>query len=283
MTTTIHPDDIAVDNFAAAMKLKLAAAREKGRSGWDNKELCSGEYLAQNLVVHLSRGNAGTFEDIANFAMMLHQRGEDPALLKTQVDLNARVLAEGVLNKVVDKWAAELTEKTEISQAHLDNDHRPNGERLTDAIFTDVMSDPALQSLMAAEFKINALTAQLREANNGYPLVAHLVRQIGFSQKAFGPGLRTCGILDHIAKELKEVAEKPHDLSEWIDVAMLALDGAWRHAIRDGVSDQEIAQQVVDTLQAKLAKNEKRDWPDWRLLGEDKAIEHKRDKEAGAA
>lgn len=120
-------------------------------------------------------------------------------------------------------------------------------------------------------------------SETGYPLVTHLVRQIAFSQKAFGPGLRTGGILDHIAKELKEVAEKPHDLSEWIDVAMLALDGAWRHATRDGVSDEEIAQQVVDTLQAKLAKNEKRDWPDWRLLGEDKAIEHKRDQKAGAA
>lgn len=111
MTTSIHPDDIAVDNFAAAMKLKLAAARDKGRSGWEDKELCSGEYLAQNLVAHLSRGNAGTFEDIANFAMMLHQRGESPALLKTQVDLNARVLAQTVLNKVADKWLEELTEK----------------------------------------------------------------------------------------------------------------------------------------------------------------------------
>lgn len=176
MTTTIHPDDIAVDNFAAAMKLKLAAARDKGRSGWDNKELCSGEYLAQNLVVHLSRGNAGTFEDIANFAMMLHQRGEDPALLKTKVDLNARVLAEGVLNKVADKWAAELTEKTEISQVHLDTENRTNGERLADAIFTDVMSDPALQSLMAAEFKISALTAQLQEANK---VIDHIALAVG--------------------------------------------------------------------------------------------------------
>lgn len=131
--------------------------------------------------------------------------------------------------------------------------------------------------------RITELSAELHLANNGYPLIAHLVRQIAFSQRAFGPGLRTGGILDHIAKELKEVAEKPHDLNEWIDVAMLALDGAWRHANRDGVTNEEIAQQVVDTLQAKLAKNEKRDWPDWRLLGEDKAIEHKRDKEAGAA
>lgn len=28
-----HPDDAAVDRFAAAMKEKLAAAREKGRGG----------------------------------------------------------------------------------------------------------------------------------------------------------------------------------------------------------------------------------------------------------
>ncbi|MDR7119712.1 hypothetical protein [Rheinheimera soli] len=112
MTTTIHPDDIAVDNFAAAMKLKLAAARDKGRSGWDNKDLRStGEHLAQQLIIHLSKANAGTFEDIANFAMMLHQRGEDPALLKTQFDWYARVLAQTVLNKVADKWLEELTEK----------------------------------------------------------------------------------------------------------------------------------------------------------------------------
>jgi hypothetical protein len=112
MTTTIHPDDIAVDNFAAAMKLKLAAARDKGRSGWDNKELPStGEHLAQQLIIHLSKANAGTFEDIANFAMMLHQRGEDPALLKTQFDYYGRALAKTVLNKVADKWCEELTEK----------------------------------------------------------------------------------------------------------------------------------------------------------------------------
>lgn len=76
-----HSDDLAVDRFASAMKAKLAAARAKGRSGWDDKENCSGKHLAQLLVEHLSKANAGTFEDIANFAMMLHQRGEDPKLL----------------------------------------------------------------------------------------------------------------------------------------------------------------------------------------------------------
>lgn len=76
-----HPDDEAVDRFAEAMKIKLAAARRKGRGGWDDREVCSDESLAAMLVAHLSKGNAGNFEDVANFAMMLHQRGADPALL----------------------------------------------------------------------------------------------------------------------------------------------------------------------------------------------------------
>ncbi|MAG64635.1 MAG: hypothetical protein CMK74_01995 [Pseudomonadales bacterium] len=76
-----HSDDVAVDRFAAAMKAKLAAARAKGRSGWDDPSACSIEYLAQLLREHLAKGNAGTFEDVANFCMMLHQRGADPAVL----------------------------------------------------------------------------------------------------------------------------------------------------------------------------------------------------------
>lgn len=77
----VHPDDAAVDRFAAAMKAKLAKARKKGRGGWDDPAQCSVEALAQLLVDHLSKGNAGTFEDVANFAMMLHQRGADPQVL----------------------------------------------------------------------------------------------------------------------------------------------------------------------------------------------------------
>ncbi|MCY1440196.1 hypothetical protein D9M71_564610 [compost metagenome] len=63
------------------MKVKLATAREKGRSGWDDPRVCTPERLARLLVEHLTKGNPGTFEDVANFAMMLHQRGADPAVL----------------------------------------------------------------------------------------------------------------------------------------------------------------------------------------------------------
>ena len=67
-----HPDDLAVDRFAAAMKAKLAKKRAEGYGGWDNPEECTIEHLTLLLVSHLSKGDP---IDIGNFAMMIHQRG----------------------------------------------------------------------------------------------------------------------------------------------------------------------------------------------------------------
>src|SRR5688572_20074944 len=99
-------------------------------------------------------------------------------------------------------------------------------------------------------------------------LVRHLRRQSAFSFKAFGPGERTKGVLDHIRKELSEIERDPKDLSEWIDVVLLAFDGAWRA----GFTPEEIAAALV----AKQSKNEGRVWPDWRTADPNKAIEHVR-------
>ena len=81
-----HTDDICFDAFALACKAKLAKARAKGRGGWESRTDCSDELLADLLVAHLPKGNAGTFEDIAAFAMMLHQRGADPRVLAERLN-----------------------------------------------------------------------------------------------------------------------------------------------------------------------------------------------------
>ena len=101
---------------------------------------------------------------------------------------------------------------------------------------------------------------------------AHLARQAAFSAHTFGPGARTEGICDHIRKELLEVAAAPGDLKEWIDVAILALDGAWRCGATPG--------QIIGALVAKQSKNEGRAWPDWRTADPAKAIEHDRSAES---
>jgi len=104
-----HPDDVAVDNFAKAMKEKLAKARAKGRSGWDDPAACSVEHLAELLLDHIGKGNQGTFEDIANFAMMLHQRGADPVVLVEKLPLPAS--NRRLLNWAVTCWHEQVAHR----------------------------------------------------------------------------------------------------------------------------------------------------------------------------
>lgn len=123
------------------------------------------------------------------------------------------------------------------------------------------------------------LAAALRSREDGFSagtgyrrrtfdLIAHLERQRQFSFRTFGPGNRTKGVVDHIRKELREIEAAPHDLKEWVDVILLALDGAWRC----GHSPEQIA-TGIDVVQTR---NEGRTWPDWRTADPDKAIEHDR-------
>jgi len=99
-------------------------------------------------------------------------------------------------------------------------------------------------------------------------LISYLRRQKLFSDRTFGPGARTKGVIDHIRKELIEIEAAPSDLKEWIDVVTLALDGAWRA----GYSPE----QIVNQLERTLERNEQRKWPDWRTASPDQAIEHDR-------
>ena len=69
-----HPDDIAVDGFAKAMKDKLAKKREEGRSGWEDADP---QWLAALLVGHVQKGDP---VDIANFCMMLYHHGDKTSL-----------------------------------------------------------------------------------------------------------------------------------------------------------------------------------------------------------
>jgi hypothetical protein len=101
---------------------------------------------------------------------------------------------------------------------------------------------------------------------------SYVNKQMMWSTKNFGPGPRTSGILEHIAKEMLEIAAEPLDLEEWIDVVILALDGAWRTGAN--------AEAIVAMLEQKQKKNFSRRFPDWRTAPPGKAIEHIRDGES---
>lgn len=91
--------------------------------------------------------------------------------------------------------------------------------------------------------------------------------QYAWSVKTFGPGNRTKGVVDHIRKECTELEESEgKDLFEWVDVLILATDGA----MRAGFSPEAI----LGAWEQKNAVNHARQWPDWRTQPADKAIEH---------
>ena len=105
-----------------------------------------------------------------------------------------------------------------------------------------------------------------------FDLVAHLERQRAFSLQTFGPGPRVSGLLDHLLKEMAEVEARPDDVFEWIDIVLLAFDGAWRAGYTP--------EQIAEALEAKQLRNETRHWPDWRTADPDKAVEHVKNSHA---
>lgn len=66
-----HKDDIGVDHFALAMRLKLRNKRAEGKYGWDDPLVCSMEELHEMLNEHIAKGDP---VDIANFCMMIWNR-----------------------------------------------------------------------------------------------------------------------------------------------------------------------------------------------------------------
>ncbi|BBB61191.1 hypothetical protein UNDKW_2918 [Undibacterium sp. KW1] len=116
------------------------------------------------------------------------------------------------------------------------------------------------------ELVLKLRTAKAEINANSFNFVQHLNRQKAFSENTFGPGLRTSMVIDHIIKELIEIEAAPRDITEWTDLILLALDGAWR----TGATPE----QIGEALTQKLSRNEQRTWPNWRSADPDKAIEH---------
>ena len=157
-------------------------------------------------------------------------------------------LQERIAELTADEEPRKAAER--IVQSHLDN------AELTD----DDLRNQITTAIQAAS------NAQL-ERGRASDICQYNERQRQWSRKTFGDGKRTLGIITHIRKELEEIVDQPNDLEEWIDVAILALDGYWRHGGEPA--------QLMAHLQAKQNKNFARRWP--APGPEDEPIEHVRD------
>ena len=112
----------------------------------------------------------------------------------------------------------------------------------------------------------------------------HLLRQMAWSHATFGPGARKDGVVDHIRKELEEVLDEDDvemSANEWVDVVILALDGLTRQLAFKNTEHRgdprAVATIACGMIEQKQARNEGREWPNWRTAKHGKAIEHVRD------
>lgn len=102
----------------------------------------------------------------------------------------------------------------------------------------------------------------------------YLRRHVEWGHATFGTpadGRGPLGPLDHLKKELGEIAHDPFDQKEWIDAIILSIDGFLRAGGK--------LTMVLPMMLAKQQKNAGRDWPDWRGMDPNKAIEHVRTDE----
>lgn len=159
-----HPDDLAVDKFAAAMKEKLAQARAKGRGGWEE---CDSADLSAMLHEHVAKGDP---RDVANFCMFLWSLGQPitqchKALADAQEPV-ACVLAE--VAKATAKFPTWPTDPLhalavlgeefgELTQAVLQSTYEPHkstpDDVKTEAIQTAAMALRFLMSLNQYQFQ----------------------------------------------------------------------------------------------------------------------------------
>jgi len=174
---------------------------------------------------------------------------------------SARSLGDGLCHVCGHKQLAAA--EAERDQAKLNYSRvEAMNERIA-AINEEYVSELAQARDERDEARQNLATATARD------LVAELRdRHIPWSTSTFGDGMRTTGITAHILKELAEIHANPHDVSEWIDVVILALDGAWRAGYT--------AEQVVDALFDKLAVIRTRIYP--KPASEDEPSEHVRNE-----
>lgn len=162
-----HPDDAAVDRFAAAMKAKLKKKRQEGRAGW---QFMASEQLSALLHEHVSKGDP---VDVANLAMMLHQNGqviEPPAAVVTdemkETDL-WRCTVCGRFGAVGRCCGEETRERANLEQLLTEHDRLRAEVEVWKASFEQAASGHATYAerseqlekvLRLAEEHINAIT-----------------------------------------------------------------------------------------------------------------------------
>lgn len=177
-----HWDDHCVNQFAKMMREKMALSRAKGRSGWNDPNQCSVEYLRDLLYEHLDKGDP---VDVANFCMML--RHYDAS---TRRDYG----------NTLDMWKA----RAEAAEAEVEKLRAERDELSSKLEVERFVTDAMHRLAKAAEAQIAALTARVEAADTFAALVADARVE---AEKAMRKFPQPNYVISKIAEEAGEVVK----------------------------------------------------------------------------
>lgn len=157
----------------------------------------------------------------------------------------------------------------EVFEIDIYNDNLENNINFMLKAVNSHEANKALESEIEALKSHNEeLEKENKELREEACLVHFIDEKYEWSKKTFGEGYRVDALIAHIQKELEEIQKSPKDISEWIDVILLALDGASRAGFSGA--------QIVSEIFKKQTINQSRQWPDHKSIPEGQPIEHVR-------
>lgn len=121
-----------------------------------------------------------------------------------------------------------------------------------------------------------AASVSIPRPAGGLGIAEYMTHASAWSLRTFGPGPRPLGIAAHIRKEIDEIEGNPADISEWVDLVILALDGCWRSMINwNDPSDVPGAREwyaveddLLDLLFCQTDEHDLTHWPDFDAIHE---------------
>lgn len=235
------------------------------------------EVLVVNWIDVKDGNYKQALHDFARFEILLNHdpsMGEEHVIQKHKADM-AELQELRAFHELADEVAGPEPSSQDISHRGLPvtiRDWKNRARTLAAKLAASeverkhqaALSKSHLAVYLGAEQKLSAALERVAETEKE-KLGSYLRTQWEWSAKTFGNGRRTLGILDHIKKELLEIEAQPTDLSEWVDVVILAMDGYWRHGGQ--------IESLMNDMRAKQVKNMARSWP---APSEDVAVEHDR-------
>lgn len=168
---------------------------------------------------------------------------------------------------VVDYMYGKIEYRTLLYHVHKVVEHKD------DYTFYHKTDDGEKKIYIVSKSYVCSIAQENKESIQHFTMDRFFLEQQKWSYTTFGPPEHRGpnGPLEHLKLEAEEALNTlgTEKTKEIVDCFFLAIDAAHRHGL--------CLDDLIEKAFEKLKENKKRDWPDWRTMDPNKAIEHIRE------